>query len=215
MRNQGIIYDITNDSSRSKLWNYKGYGRAGGSPRLLHKTAFNEDVSHLPRATRELTTFVNPEGEIQSKFAIGYEVEKTRLSRGARVELPLFSHYETDSSCGYEAVTNVLPLVPKGVWRNKVLNMFHQASKILEDSHSPSDTTCGGHITLSCEGMSGADLCDAMRPFSGIIYSILLRRLLGIMLKKALKQFLLPRKPLYVIILLSYGLGRFKYRSRL
>ena len=50
--------------------------------------------------------------EIGAKYGIGFEVEKTSFARNAMKAMPLFAGYERDSSCGYEAVTNILPLLP-------------------------------------------------------------------------------------------------------
>ena len=106
------------------------------------------------------------------RFTIGFEVEKNSFHRDAVKEYSLFSHFETDGSCGVEGVSNVLPLIGKSVWRNKILNMFSEAKYVLEDEFSPSDINCGGHINLAVKGMSGGHLADAMRPFSGIIYAL-------------------------------------------
>ena len=169
---QGINYVAEGNSNRGRMLRYHEASRIGLPFRKLNKTEFERDLTHLPRATRDLTTFTNDEGEFQSKFSIGFEIEKNSFHRGAVKEYPLFSHFEYDSSCGVEAVTNLLPLVDKSVWRNKVLGMFSEASKIIEDRYSPSNQSCGGHITLSCVGMSGQDLADKLRPYSGIIYAL-------------------------------------------
>ena len=84
----------------------------------------------------------------------------------------MLSHFETDGSCGVEAITNVLPLIGKSVWRNKIFNMFSEAKNVIDDQFSPSDLECGGHINLAVKGVSGEELADAIRPFSGIIYAL-------------------------------------------
>ena len=169
---QGINYVAENNSNRGRMLRYHEAGRIGLPFRKLNKTEFERDLTHLPRATRDLTTFTNDEGEFQSRFAIGFEIEKNSFHRGAVKEYPLFSHFEYDSSCGVEAVTNLLPLVDKSVWRNKVLSMFSEARKIVDDRYSPSNQRCGGHITLSCVGMSGQELANKLKPFAGIIYAL-------------------------------------------
>ena len=116
-------------------------------------------------------------GDAECKFGIGFEVEKNRLSRGAKRNLPLFAGYERDGSCGYEGVTNILPLLPAGKWRNKVFSMMHDARKIIEDSYSPSDYRCGGHVTLSCEGMTGEELFNATRENLAIVFALFRKRL--------------------------------------
>ena len=116
-------------------------------------------------------------GDVNSKFTIGVEVEKARFSRGAVTEYALFAGFERDGSCGYEAISHILPLLPKGEWRNKVFNMMYEAKRIIEDSYSPSNTSCGGHITLAVDGMDGEELMNRLKKFSGVMLSLFRRRL--------------------------------------
>ena len=169
---QGINYETEGNSNRGRMLRYHEAGRIGLPFRQLNKTEFERDLTHLPSNTRDLTTFTNDEGEFQSRFAIGFEIEKSSFHRGAVKEYPLFSHFEYDSSCGVEAVTNLLPLVDKSVWRNKVLSMFSEVRKIVDDRYSPSTQRCGGHITLSCVGMSGQELSTKLKPYASIIYAL-------------------------------------------
>ena len=169
--NAQITYTNEDNPQRGRLLTYHSSYSVGGF-RKMNKTAFQYDMTHMPSRELQQNIFVTQDGELQSKFSIGFEVEKISFHRGAMREYPLFSHFESDSSCGVEAVTNILPLIGKGVWRNKVLNMMTQAKKILDDNYSPSSRTCGGHITLSCNGLGGHDLAERMRPFSGIIYAL-------------------------------------------
>ena len=115
--------------------------------------------------------------EFESKFTIGFEIEKTRLHRSSIKEYPLFCGFETDSSCGYEAVTHVLPLVGKSMWRTKVFNMFVEAKHIINDEFSPSDSSCGGHITVACKGLTGQELADKVAPYASILLSVFRHRL--------------------------------------
>ena len=176
---QGIKYVNEGNGDRACVLRYHQAERIGLGFREHNKTAFNEDIAQFPRRVVDQNTLVTADGEIQSKFAIGFEVEKNRLHRGAVKEYPLFSHFETDSSCGYEAVTNVLPLIPKSMWRTKVFNMFTEAKRIIDDRYSPSDDRngsgqfrCGGHMTISVDGMSGRDLLETLKPYCGIIYAL-------------------------------------------
>jgi hypothetical protein len=105
------------------------------------------------------------------------EVEKNQLHRGAVREYELFCGFERDASCGYEAVTHVLPLLPAGQWRTKVYDMMHKAERIIDDRYSPSDRRCGGHITVAVDGMSGDELREAMRLNCGIILALFRKRL--------------------------------------
>ena len=166
--NAQITYTNEGNPQRGRLQSYHSFVGF----RKMNKTAFQYDLTHMPSRDSQQNIFVTDDGELQSKFSIGFEVEKNSFHRGAMREYPLFSHFESDSSCGVEAVTNILPLIGKGVWRNKVLNMMTQAKKIIDDNYSPSDRRCGGHITLSCNGLGGHDLAERMRPFSGIIYAL-------------------------------------------
>ena len=140
------------------------------------KGAKNTDIAQLKSVDRKNLNLLSS-GDAESKFGIGFEIEKTRFSRGAVRNTPLLAGYERDGSCGYEAVTNILPLLPSGQWRNKVFSMMHDANRVIDDSYSPSDLKCGGHITISCEGMSGTELMERVKKFSGIIYSIYRMRL--------------------------------------
>ncbi len=143
---------------------------------LLKNGALNHDVASLPQSARE-RLFVNDSQVLRSRYTIGFEIEKSSLHRSAVREYPLFCGFETDSSCGYEAVTNVLPLLPASAWRNKVYSLFSEARHILEDSHSPSSTHCGGHITIAVDGMTGAELMERIRPYVGITLAIYRKRL--------------------------------------
>lgn len=115
--------------------------------------------------------------EYSSRFTIGYEIEKNSLHRAAVKEYPLLCGYERDGSCGYEAVTHILPLLPAGQWRNKVFDLFVQAEKIIDDRFSPSDKRCGGHITVAVQGLSGDELREKIRKNCGIIFALFRKRL--------------------------------------
>jgi hypothetical protein len=143
---------------------------------MLNKTKHRIDVAGL-RSAVQRSAFKIEGGEIASRYTIGMEVEKTSLHRGAVREYELFCGFETDASCGYEAVTHVLPLLPSGQWRTKVFDMMHKAERIIDDRFSPSDRSCGGHVTLSVDGMTGAELIVATRKYSGIVLALFRHRL--------------------------------------
>jgi len=166
-----INYLLTGDDYRARV---RGY-HDSPEPRELHKGAKGGDIKGLKsRQTRNLIEF---EGDYSSKFTIGYEIEKTRLHRTCVKEYNLLKGFERDSSCGFEAVTNILPLLPPSQWRNKVFNMFHEAKKVINDEYSPSNNKCGGHISIAVEGMSGAELIKRLRRFSGLVMAMYQRRL--------------------------------------
>jgi hypothetical protein len=141
-----------------------------------NKSPFAADVIGLKPVERSRAILSSQDGH-ESKFTIGIEVEKNSLHRGAVKEYPLFAGFERDGSCGYEAVTHILPLLPEGKWRTKVFDLFVQAEKIIDSRYSPADRRCGGHVTVSCKGMSSDDLRKALRPFCGIIYALFEKRL--------------------------------------
>lgn len=165
---------VQNGTQRGRVNGYHYTSRMGVID--YRKGAKNTDIAQLKSVDRRNLNLLST-GDAECKFGIGFEVEKTRFSRGAVRNIPLFAGYERDSSCGYEAVTNILPLLPAGLWRNKVYSMMHDARKVIEDSYSPSDQRCGGHVTLSCEGMSGEELYQATRKNMAIVFALFRKRL--------------------------------------
>lgn len=147
------------------------------------KGAKSTDISQLKSVDRRNLKLLST-GDAECKFGIGFEVEKNRFAHGAVCNTPIFAGFERDSSCGVtqhsggvEAVTNILPLLPAGKWRNKVYSMMHDARKIIDDAHSPSNHRCGGHVTLSCEGMTGEELFNAVRENLAIVFALFRKRL--------------------------------------
>jgi hypothetical protein len=172
MSANGIVYTTTGQRERGSI---AGYHRKP-NPNFLNKTAHRVDVSGLkPIDQRNAIKFDG--ATYDSKFTIGFEVEKNQLSRGAVREYELFCGFENDGSCGYEAVTHILPLLPQGQWRTKVYDMMHKAERIIDDRYSPSDKRCGGHITIAVDGMSGNDLREAVRKNAGIVLALFRHRL--------------------------------------
>jgi hypothetical protein len=177
MQVQGIQYKLTGETARGSVASY----HRKPDPINLSKGAKHSDIAGLKKAQRG--NFVESLGDFHSKFTIGFEVEKNSLHRGAVREYELFCGFENDGSCGYEAVTHILPLVPASTWRNKVFDMMHKASRIIDDTFSPSNQkrnghyTCGGHITLAVDGLSGDDLRKLVRINSGIVYALFRNRL--------------------------------------
>lgn len=171
MQIKGIEYKLTGESSRGRVASY----HHKPSPLNLSQGAKSSDVSNLKKAQRG--NFAESFGDFRSKFTIGFEVEKNSLHRGAVKEYELFCGFENDGSCGYEAVTHILPLVPQSTWRTKVFDLMHKAEKIIDDRYSPSDKRCGGHITIAVDGLSGDDLRKAVRGNCGIIFALFRKRL--------------------------------------
>ena len=168
----GITYTTLGESARGRVASY----HYKPQPIFRSKTPHKEDITGLkPVQQRGSITFDGV--EYSSRFTIGMEVEKNSLHRGAVKEYELFCGFETDGSCGYEAVTHILPLLPSGQWRTKVFDMMHKAEKIIDDRFSPSDRRCGGHITIGVDGMSGNEIREAVRKNCGIVLSLFRKRL--------------------------------------
>ena len=168
MRN-GIQFTNDGHYGRGQVLGYHG------SPDFVFKTeGHNVDIAGL-KCRESKSQIVNESNE--ARFRIGIEVEKNSINRSAIKEYPLFKGFETDSSCGLEAITHVLPLLPKSAWRSKVFNMFHEAEKVIEDSYSPSNYLCGAHVTLSVDGMDSTELMELVREYAGIILAVFPLRL--------------------------------------
>jgi hypothetical protein len=177
MKVQGIQYNLTGERERGSVASY----HRKPSPINHGRGAKACDIAGLKKAQRG--NFVESFGDYRSKFTIGFEVEKNSLHRGAVKEYELFCGFEQDGSCGYEAVTHILPLVPASTWRTKVFDMMHKAERIIDDRFSPSNQKrgthykCGGHITLGVDGLNGEDLRKLVRINSGIILALFRNRL--------------------------------------
>jgi len=178
----GIIYKpIADELPRAVIQPYHRTNREGWN-KDLSKGAKRYDLRGIK--TRDVNRVLTQNGRsYESKYRVGFEVEKNYFglplegetaSRSGSIvnNYALFRGLETDSSCGVEAITHILPLVPSGIWRTKVFNMMYEAKYILSDEFSGSDSRCGGHINLSVDGWSGARLMRAVREFSGVIHSL-------------------------------------------
>lgn len=173
MNTTGINYEVTGNRARGIVHNYHGKP----SPREMSIGAGRQDIAGLKPAQVSQVLFGGTENRYGSLFTIGFEVEKNSLHRGAVKEYELFCGFERDGSCGYEAVTNILPLLPACQWRTKVYDMMHKATKIIDDRYSPSNQYCGGHVTIAVGGYSGDEILKATRRFSGIILALFRNRL--------------------------------------
>lgn len=176
MKDKGIVYALTGEYERGRV---QGYHQKP-SPNLLSVGAKSSDIKNLKKKDKinivKLTDH-NGNEEHLSKFTIGFEIEKNSLHRHSVREYELFCGFERDGSCGYEAVTHILPLVGDSTWKTKVFDMMWKARRILDDTHSPSDKRCGGHITIAARDVTGIDLLKKLRKYSGIIYAIYKGRL--------------------------------------
>lgn len=124
----------------------------------------------------------------KSDFSIGFEVEKnefdgvygTVCELGDEVgEFDFFGGFETDSSCGVEGISHILPLSPpKSKWRKEVFDMMNDAKDII---NSPSDIYCGGHMTVSVSRSlfngDAYDVVNAIKPKIALLYALYRYRL--------------------------------------
>lgn len=169
---QGIVYQLTNERERGMVASY----HRKPSPNFLNKTKHKVDIACL-KSIEQRDAIIFDGEDFVTKFTVGMEVEKNSLHRNAVREYELFCGFEEDRSCGYEAVTHVLPLLPAGKWRTKVFDMIHKAERIIDDNYSPSDKRCGGHITIGVDGMRGDEIRELMRKNCGIILALFRKRL--------------------------------------
>ena len=165
-------FELTGNASRAEVRCYHG----SPEPLFLDKSK-KGTIAGLRAVVKRNTIIEVTSDDIESKFTIGMEVEKNRLSSRAVREYALFKGFERDGSCGYEAITHVLPLLPSCRWRQDLFSIMYDAEKIIEDQFSPSNARCGGHITIGAKGYTGDELMVACRQFSGIIMAIFMPRL--------------------------------------
>lgn len=164
----GIEYKNTGNSARGRISSY----HCKPQPLALNETNFKKDIEGISPRYYSVGNAI-----YKSKYTIGFEFEKNVLHRDAIKEYPLFTGFETDSSCGYEVVTHILPLLPSSQWRTKIFSLFYDAEHIIDDQFSPSDYRCGGHITIRVDGYSSAQLVELLRRNVGIIYALFRKRL--------------------------------------
>jgi hypothetical protein len=111
-----------------------------------------------------------------AKFRIGFEIEKNKFfdehyDVGDEIgEYSLIAKFETDSSCGYEAITHILPL--SGVRSHRRRNVFNSIDEAEEIINSKSSKNCGGHITISVKDMDSLDLLEKIRGNLSILYAL-------------------------------------------
>ncbi len=149
---------------------------SGFEPVDHNGNAGKSDIDKLSRDCKKNILVTG--GKAKSRFTIGFEVEKSTLSHEASGNYTLFSHLERDGSCGVEAVTNILPLVGKSLWRTKVFNSILEAAPVLNDGqYAQTTSSCGGHITIRVEGYNSNDLLRLVRKNVGVLYALYRLRL--------------------------------------
>ena len=167
---KGITYTTTGEQSRSRMNRYHG------KPSVLDHSygATETDVKNIKS---KVTNVGLRQANYRSNYTIGFEIEKSEFGRGTRKEYALIQGYERDGSCGVEAVTNILPLLPPSQWRNKIFDMIYKAKGIMDDERSPSNLRCGGHITIGVNEMNGVELNEKVRLNASILLALFRKRL--------------------------------------
>jgi hypothetical protein len=107
-----------------------------------------------------------------NNYRVGFEVEKESIdgynsSGEYHDEELLFSHWETDSSCGVEGITNVYSLDNQELFKRHVL-----ASNYVDEE---TNANCGGHINFSHRDNKMEYW--HIRPWLGLIYAMWRKRL--------------------------------------
>lgn len=181
MENQnkiGVVFGKTGNRQRGRVMGY----HQKPSPLKINDTLYGVDIGMIPKKKqKEVISFIPLSTSnagftefASSRFTIGFEIEKTSFARGVVKEYELFCGFETDSSCGYEAVTHILPLLPKSTWRMKIFDLMVKAKNVID---SPCDIRCGGHINIGVENKSGEQILQETRKYMGILYAIFRYRL--------------------------------------
>lgn len=117
-------------------------------------------------------TFLKEGDEVTAQYTVGFEVEKTSIdgysdNNDPCEDQPLFSHWETDSSCGVEGITHVYSL------NNE--EAFNYAVKYSDYCDSPVNSDCGGHINFA--HLKNKLEYWHIRPWLGLIYALWRKRL--------------------------------------
>jgi hypothetical protein len=121
----------------------------------------------------EFKTLEIDKNVVLSKYTIGFEVEKDCLRDGNAdcgsliEQQPLFSHWETDSSCGIEGITNVYSL--------DNYNQFINDVRSSDYTDLETNGRCGGHINFAHR--ENKLQYWHIRPWLGLIFSMWKKRL--------------------------------------
>ena len=167
---KGITYTTTGEQARSRMNRYHS------KPSVLdHSYGATEiDVKNIKTKVTNVGSGI---ANYRSNYTIGFEIEKSSFGRGSQKEYALFKGFERDGSCGVEAITNILPLLPASQWRNKIFDMIFKAKGILDDATSPSNFECGGHISIKVKDVDSSELYKNIRLNSAILMSLFRKRL--------------------------------------
>lgn len=140
--------------------------------------------------TETLLSYHTSQGRIREKcksyitdadeWLVGFEVEKTDVNLQRKgIAWQLLQDYgwskETDGSLnsgGYELVSPILPLFKTDVVKSAV-------EPVQEFINAHSDSSCGGHITISNKNMTNVELLNLMKNAIPILYAIYPNRILN------------------------------------
>lgn len=165
---------VMHTSMEDECFNYHGYVFSS------RNNAFSIDRTRISSYHCSPPPFDLSKG---SEYKIGFEVEKNEFDGGFMDEGDmigehlLFKGYELDSSCGVEAITNILPLVdPSDERYQSVMDMMDDAQDVIE--YGETDDRCSCHATISVSSMSDAySLVSKIRPYMSVVYALFRHRL--------------------------------------
>tara|TARA_Y100000592_G_C5351622_1_gene259128 strand:- start:43 stop:741 length:699 start_codon:yes stop_codon:yes gene_type:complete len=107
-------------------------------------------------------------------WLIGFEFESNVFFKKYQVPNNFIKKYVKDKTCQIEGVSYPVLLTDEIEKRNHVFKMFEDNRRLIE---SPQDTNCGGHITISKEGLSGVEIFNKAKNYMGFFYSLYSNRL--------------------------------------
>lgn len=114
----------------------------------------------------------------KSKFKIGYEIEKEDSSVKESIDIDDFEENtsflwrkETDSSLddksGYELIS---PTFEFDI--DKIFEHIESNEILVKHINADKSTSCGGHIHLSEEGLTGRELFDKVKGYTPLFYAL-------------------------------------------
>lgn len=171
-----LEHDCEYDDDQDCYFHVDAPHRANGETRNTRD--FINDYHHGPTPNDYSNTdTIRTDVAGLDQFTIGFEIEKTRVNnrRGCGQPVsrqPLFSHWETDSSCGVEGITNIYNLGDFDTFQKHVV-----ASDYVDE---PTGYDCGGHTNVA---FKPSNICDFniqledISTFAGPIYSMYKKRL--------------------------------------
>lgn len=145
---------------------------------------------------------------------VGFEVEKQDFAytpTGSMKPSPLFTGWESDSSCGVaggsgvEGITNVYGLNDQG--QDVFFQHLEQSRDMIDGDTAP---TAGGHINISGDFLTH----DRIRPYAGVFYAIWRERLRNMYCRENLRILDIENltDPKYQAFRLNIPSGRLEIR---